>query len=329
MLSTYFPLLAVVSAVAETFTASALSTSNHISDGFINPVIIKSTGGMAQCVVGMVNVPVAATNIKLRYTGPINQTAATETILEMLQTNSKLANATNGGPSNITGSFQIYSKLCYPLNITDLQSVQTLQFLTHGATLDINFWDIAVDYSYVDAAAEAGYATFSYDRLGTGLSEHPDPIQIVQGPIQLEIMHILIQRLKTAQLGGKSFGTIVGVGHSAGSTYTQGITSKYPDDFHAVILTGTSANFATVGTALAAFDLTIANTDPSGNFHGIANGYFTQSEAKSIQFPFWRYPYFDGNGECCFGALMCLGFLIDLPCSFHEIRKSETNQYRW
>ena len=41
-----------------------------------------------------------------------------------------------------------------------------------------SYWDFVPDnstedYSYVHAAADAGYVTFRYDRLGTGLSEHP------------------------------------------------------------------------------------------------------------------------------------------------------------
>ncbi len=41
-----------------------------------------------------------------------------------------------------------------------------------------SYWDFTVggseDYSYVRAAANAGYSTFRYDRLGTGLSEKPN-----------------------------------------------------------------------------------------------------------------------------------------------------------
>ena len=40
-----------------------------------------------------------------------------------------------------------------------------------------SYWDFSPDggdeYSYVAAAANAGHATFRYDQLGTGLSEHP------------------------------------------------------------------------------------------------------------------------------------------------------------
>ena len=41
-----------------------------------------------------------------------------------------------------------------------------------------SYWDFVPDnstedYSYVHAASDAGYVTFRYDQLGTGLSEHP------------------------------------------------------------------------------------------------------------------------------------------------------------
>ena len=46
---------------------------------------------------------------------------------------------------------------------------------THGRS---SYWDFVPNnttekYSYVRAASDAGYITFRYDQLGTGLSEHP------------------------------------------------------------------------------------------------------------------------------------------------------------
>jgi hypothetical protein len=43
---------------------------------------------------------------------------------------------------------------------------------------DASYWnfqspDVPDDHLYVVAAANAGYTTFRYDRLGTGHSEHP------------------------------------------------------------------------------------------------------------------------------------------------------------
>ena len=330
----YLPLLLAVSVAAK-----PIIVPHAMTDGFINPELVQSAGGKATCVAGTVRVHASATNTKLLYDGPANQMNATETIVEILQVNSDFATKVNGGPITVTGTFDIYSKLCFPANTTTaLNTVKTLQFLTHGATLDLNYWDIAPDYSYVDAAADAGYASFSYDRLGTGKSQHPDPIQIVQAALQLQIHHILIQSLRTGSLGGKAFQTVVGVGHSAGSTFTQGITSAFPKDFDAVILSGTSSTPAYVGTATAAFDLEIANTDPSGNFKGLANGYLTQANSIGIQFSFWRYPYFDPNSKFSphhpskeptpFRVHIHQLTLLKPPTlSLRQIRRPKTNQH--
>lgn len=105
--------------------------------------------------------------------------------------------------------------------------------------------------------------------------------------MHVEIAHQLVQFLRTAKFGGHAFKTVVGVGHSAGSTISQGVTTKYPKDFDSVILTGTSIFVTYVGTGLASFSLRIANTDVSRRFAGSANGYLTQSTPESIQFPFF------------------------------------------
>lgn len=265
--------------------------------GFANPLVTRSANGHAACITGLVTVPVTANNTKLLYSGPVDQEAATQTLVDLLQINPTIYRTTYGGPSIVNGTYAINSKLCVPVNSSLAQNLNTIQFLTHGATLGIQYWDIAPGYSYVDAAAKAGYATFSYDRLGVGKSDHPDPIQVVQAYIHVEIAHQLVQFLRTAQIGGFAFKTVVGVGHSAGSTISQAVTTKYPRDFDSVILTGTSISVTYVGTGLASFSLQIANTDTSRRFVGIANGYLTQSTSQSIQFPFLSYPYYDKNSK--------------------------------
>ena len=61
-----------------------------------------------------------------------------------------------------------------------------------GGGFDRSYWNVAPGYSYVGCAAEQGYATFLYDRLGWGLSDHPDPLEIVQLELQVTIAHELI-----------------------------------------------------------------------------------------------------------------------------------------
>ena len=287
----YTLLLAAASAAVNGAYFSNATTNNTVNAS--EPV---STGS-SECILENVQVSVTSNNIKLLLAQPANQTVATETFVELLQADSTLFARVNGGPNTITGKFSIYGKLCFPSDPKAAQKVQTVQFLTHGDTLDSTYWEIAPGYSYIDVAVAAGYATFSYDRIGVGKSEHPDPTQVVQGPIQVEIAHALVTLLRNGKIGPLSFKKVVGVGHSAGSTVTNGVTTKYPQDFDAVILTGTSTSPAFVNTAVASFDLTIANTDASKKFTGLSNGYLVQPLQESIQFSYYRFPNFDPKSK--------------------------------
>lgn len=253
-----------------------------------------SAGGRSHCITGNIKLTVTAQNFHINYNQPSNQLAATELIVELLQVNSTLIQRVVSGPGPITGTYSIYSSLCVSVDSTIAGKVKTVQFLTHGDTLSGSYWDIAPEYSYVDAVTTAGYAAFFYDRIGVGQSDHPDPIQVVQGPLQVEIAHALIELLRKNQIGGYQFSKFVGVGHSAGSVVTQGVTTKYPNDFDAVILTGTSTIAKYVPLSLAAFDFQIANR-ASRKFQNLSNGYLTQANAIGIQFSFFRYPNFNST----------------------------------
>lgn len=275
------------------FTSASASCS---TEGFSNPVIGPSTGGGSTCVSGDVAISINTAGTKLLYEAPKDAEAVTGSLVELLQSDpSWILGVIAGGPSVISGHYHIFVKLCLPKDAAKLAKVKTVQLLTHGATLDHNYWDIAPGYSYVDAATAAGYATLSYDQLGVGLSDHPDPIQAVQATSQVAVTHELIQLLREAKLGGHSFDKVVGVGHSAGSTLTQGITTQYPGDFDAVILSGTSASAASVPLTVAAFNFVNANSDPAPQFRGLPAGFLTQESAAGIQFAFYRYPNYDDH----------------------------------
>lgn len=66
-----------------------------------------------------------------------------------------------------------------------------LQILSPGFFFDRQYWNVTVDaaqYSYVNAALEAGYSVLAYDRLSRGESDKPDPYTITQTPLELEIL---------------------------------------------------------------------------------------------------------------------------------------------
>lgn len=265
-----------------------------LTTGFTATGFSTSAGGSAICLNGKVSVTASASNTKINYSVPPDQRNATGTVQLLLETNPTIYTDTNGGPTTVSGTWDLASRLCFPADVAAASKVSTVQLLTHGATLDSTYWDFAKGYSYIDAATAAGYATFSYDRLGVGQSVHPDPIQVVQAAIQVEILHQLVLKLRAAPgLGGKVFKKVVGIGHSAGSTFTEAVTAKYPDDFDAVVLTGITTSVASVAAAQAANCLAIANQQ-SSRFAGLANGYFTPgSGILGLQFSFFRYPYFD------------------------------------
>ena len=288
-----FPTIATIFIVVSPIQVSCLSTI-----GFIKPSVISSADEKASCVAGFVHVSVSANNTNLLYSGPVNNSATTETFVEYTQVNSTIVQDVSRGPLLVTGNYSIYSKLCFPADAGLATGVETVQFLTHGGTLDLQYWDIAPNYSYVDAAASAGYATFSYDRLGTGLSSHPDPIQVVQLAIQAEIAHSFVQMLRSGRLGEYSFKKVVGVGHSFGSSISQIVTTRYPSDFDAVILTGISTSFTSALIGSVATGMQIANTDPSGRFSGLANGYFSLAPVpQAHQYAFFRYPFYDQKSQ--------------------------------
>ena len=71
--------------------------------------------------------------------------------------------------------YHVVGWLCYT---GSLNQYQLVQLLVHGATYDHSYWDFPYQpgtYSYVKAMAKAGYATFIFDRIGNGESDHSLP----------------------------------------------------------------------------------------------------------------------------------------------------------
>jgi pimeloyl-ACP methyl ester carboxylesterase len=175
------------------------------------------------------------------------------------------------GTSDVSGTYGIYSQLCFP-SATGINAT-TIQFLIHGIGSERGYWNVATGYSYVDFAAEQGYTTFFFDRLGTGLSDHPDPIQTVQLPIQLENAHQLVHLLRNGGISNHVFKHVIGVGHSFGSFQVNGLTTKYPDDLDAAVLTGFSHDTSGFAIAFSGAGLAIASQSQPLHFAALSNGY--------------------------------------------------------
>jgi len=265
-----------------------------------------SAGKNAVCVAGQVEVSILADTTIVSYPGPTNNYELTEFLTSISRRDLTAFATYVNGSSTISDTFNIFAKLCVPADEEKTHGLSSVQFLTHGGTTDYTYWDFTPDYSYVDAAAEKGYATFSYDRLSTGNSDHPDPKQVVQAPVQVEVAHALVQKLKSSSIGNIKFTQVVGVGHSLGSALTQGVSSKYPEDFDALVLTGHSAFFsAGISIGMAAGAQQIANTLPNRpDLNKLPNGYITLgSVPQALQFAFFLYPFFDEKSKS--GARTC------------------------
>lgn len=266
------------------------------SAGFSNPSFSTSSGGFANCVSGIIKVTTTTkSNEKVRFNVPADEYGVTATFVHFLQLNSSQPSEVNEGAAIVSGVFDIAATICYPKEWSG--SLSAIQMLHHGIGTDQSYWDFAKGYSFVDFAAQAGYPTFSYDRLGVGESGHPDPVQVVQASLQVEIVHTLISYIRDGKIGGRGFKNVVGVGHSFGSILCVGLLARYPRDLDGVVLTGFSMDTVGFSLSVANFDTAIASRNQLARFGNLPNGYLVWDKAVGNQLAFFSYPNFDIDSE--------------------------------
>jgi pimeloyl-ACP methyl ester carboxylesterase len=98
-------------------------------------------------------------------------------------------------------------------------------------------------YSYERAALARGYSVLSFDRLGAGKSEKPDPFNIVQIPLDIQLAVSISRavrhgKLAPARLRLPRFHKVVYVGHSLGSAVLNAVLVEAPTLLDAAVLTG-------------------------------------------------------------------------------------------
>ncbi|KAI9801618.1 MAG: hypothetical protein M1825_003297 [Sarcosagium campestre] len=151
-----------------------------------------------------------------------------------------------------TGTFSISVRHCRT-GAPNNHQTPPLQFLVHGATYDKTYWEGfgRDEYSWEKFALSQGYDTLAIDSLGNGASDHPDPIQLVQNPLQRAIIHEIVLKLRRGEIARTTYNSIIYVGHSYGSATGVRLANEYPSDFEAVVLTGFSVDSSQVSVALA------------------------------------------------------------------------------
>jgi pimeloyl-ACP methyl ester carboxylesterase len=205
-----------------------------------------------------------------------------------------LANMSAGQPpflnttQTIGGSYKIAGRLCEPTRI--VQGIpRTLQFLVHGLGYKHSYWsgfDNYVSsngstYSYVDYASVQGYYTLAIDRLGSGLSDHPDPVNMLQYPLEIEVMHSILTQMRGGTPFSDPYDHIVYTSHSYGSAFGNYLAAKHPDDFEDMVLTGWGSK-APVLLNNPGLQQEIPAANQSAVWTGLPAGYVAVSTTQGI-----------------------------------------------
>jgi pimeloyl-ACP methyl ester carboxylesterase len=170
-------------------------------------------------------------------------------------------------------TYNVAGELCYKGNLGD----KTVQLLISGHTYDSTYWDFPYEsetYSYVDAAIDAGYATFNIDRPGVGKSDVPDDPSLLTTPSQGFVVHQLVEALRAGRTADTNVDKVVLVGHSLGTGIALYTAGAY-GNVDAVVGTGglsdTNPNF--IPQLQSYFHS--ANQDPKFSDQNLPDGYVT------------------------------------------------------
>ncbi|KAF2813704.1 uncharacterized protein BDZ99DRAFT_506636 [Mytilinidion resinicola] len=220
-------------------------------------------------------------------------------------------------PRPVHQTFSISARLCVP---DGGAKASILQIATH----DTN--------SYVNAALKAGYSILIYDRLGVGQSDKPDAYEILQAPLEVEILHQLTILARSGQLVPSpltsknvqlpKFDKIVLVGHSFGTAITSGAISKYGDTIDGAVLTAFVYNKEFLATGVDSYGWEHAPESDHKRFSEFPSGVIVQGTVSSVQQIFMKKGAFEPDmldyaeevkQPAGVGELLSVGMIWPLP----------------
>lgn len=158
----------------------------------------------------------------------------------------------------------MYGKLCVP------QGATTVQVLVPGGTYNSTYWDIQVEpqvRSARQAMNNAGIATMTVDRLGTGRSSKPLSA-LLSTPAQAEAVHHVVQSLRPR------FQKVLVGGHSVGSGIAIVEAATY-QDVDGLLVTGMTNQWDYTRVVPALTKLIPVTLDPRLSQLGLDPGYLT------------------------------------------------------
>lgn len=174
-------------------------------------------------------------------------------------------------PVTVAGLAQtVYGRLCEPAG-----GAGTVQVLVPGASYNSTYWDSPYTpdiRSFRLAMNDAGYATLTVDRLGTGRSSRP-PSAVLTSTTQAGVMHQVVQALRTGH-GVPRFAKVILGGHSVGSAIAIIEAGTY-HDVDAVLVTGLTHGVDPPGAVPILASLIPATADPKFAGDGYDPGYLT------------------------------------------------------
>lgn len=212
----------------------------------------------------------------------------------------------------VSGNYSLATTYCQP----DSGPANVVQLLTHGIGFDRSYWDFSYNnynYSYVsEAVDEYGYSTFSWDRLGIGMSQHGEPVNEIQALLEVDALRALTEMLRAGSIPGviKSFNKVVHVGHSFGSEHTYALTAMYPTISDGIALTGFSQNGSFVPFFELGGNFIQANTVAA--LSAYPDGYLAAGDPSGVQTNFFSPGMFDA-------AVLALAYSTGEPVTVGEL----------
>jgi hypothetical protein len=188
--------------------ASVVALAVSASHGLSSPLATEKS---KHCSSVVFRLPAAADNFVFANPPDPNDGGA---ILKFVS--SALSNGPAfSGTQRISDTYSMHAVYCRP-TASHHKHVDVLQIFVHGITYNSTMWfgygfDDS-EYNWPALANAQGYHTLAIDRLGHGLNTKTlDPFNVVQTPLQVEVMHALIQTLRTnpSNVLGAKFSQII------------------------------------------------------------------------------------------------------------------------
>lgn len=268
----------------------------------------------ASAIQGLFNLDAPASNIEV-----------TNFILNLGQQGGNYTQDVLERYTTVSGDYDIAATYCQP----DSGPSSVLQILTHGIGFDRSYWDVPFNnynYSYVaEAVDHYGYSTFTWDRLGIGMSSLGDPVQEIQAYLEVDALKELTLAIKAGKVDGipNCFEKYTHAGHSFGAQHTYLLTAKYPDISDGITLQGFSQNGTFLPFFLYGGNFIQANTVDALSKY--PDGYMAAGNPSAVQTNFFSPGYFDpeiltfaySTGQpVTVGELLTIGGEVATPNTF-------------